>query len=117
MSGVGRIIVIAAVGIAAAAAVLLTLTGLTVLQALFVGVNVVTLLCYGYDKHQAQSHGRRVPELVLHLLAVVGGTPGAFAGQLVFHHKTRDSRFRRIFFGIAVVQILALFVLLRLRSN
>ncbi|MBR6399201.1 MAG: DUF1294 domain-containing protein, partial [Lachnospiraceae bacterium] len=35
----------------------------------------------------------RVPERVLLALAVFGGSPGALMGMLVFHHKTRKSKF------------------------
>jgi len=60
--------------------------------------------------------GGRVPEAVLHGLALVGGTPGALAGQAMFRHKTRKPSFRRVFASIVLLQILliaAYFVYLR----
>jgi uncharacterized membrane protein YsdA (DUF1294 family) len=48
---------------------------------------------YGIDKRQAQSGGWRVPELVLHGLALIGGVLGAWAGRAFFHHKTQKPMF------------------------
>ena len=94
----------------------LALAGVTALRAMFVGVNVATLLTYGYDKYVSQARGRRVPEAALHVMAAAGGTPGAFIGQLLFRHKTRDRRFRIVFFGIAAVQVVVLLAIGYLRS-
>jgi uncharacterized membrane protein YsdA (DUF1294 family) len=110
----------AAVAVAGGLAVLvglaLALAGVTVLRAAFVGVNVATMLAYGYDKYLARASGRRMPEAVLHVLAAAGGTPGAFVGQLLFRHKTRDRRFRIVFFGIAAAQVVVLLAIGYLRS-
>jgi uncharacterized membrane protein YsdA (DUF1294 family) len=43
---------------------------------------------YGIDKTLSKTSGLRVPELVLNLLAVVGGFAGGWAGMFVFHHKS-----------------------------
>jgi uncharacterized membrane protein YsdA (DUF1294 family) len=98
---------IGALGIATGLGIL----GLSSLRALLAGLNLATLLAYGYDKLLARSGMQRVPELALHLLSVCGGTVGAFAGQILFRHKTRDARFRLIFFAIAAGQILLLLLL------
>jgi uncharacterized membrane protein YsdA (DUF1294 family) len=55
--------------------------------------SVVTFAFYGYDKHQAIAQGLRVPEIVLHLLALIGGFLGGWAGRAYFHHKTRKPVF------------------------
>jgi uncharacterized membrane protein YsdA (DUF1294 family) len=49
----------------------------------------ITFLLYGWDKSQSKVGGWRVPEAVLHGLALAGGFPGGWAGRSVFHHKTR----------------------------
>ena len=89
----------------------------TVALGILLVVNVVTLVFYGYDKFQARRGGRRIPENILHLLAAVGGTPGAIAGQLLFRHKTRDRKFRFIFFAVAGIQlaVLAAYLWMRFR--
>ena len=70
-----------------------------------IGVNVATLVLYGYDKLAAKSLWLRVPERVLHLLAFLGGTPAAIVGQQVFRHKTVKTSFRIVFWILAMVQV------------
>jgi len=55
--------------------------------------SLVTCILYGYDKAQAKSGGWRVPEAVLHWLALLGGFPGGWIGMYLFHHKTRKALF------------------------
>lgn len=78
--------------------------GLAPPWAALIGLNIATVACYGFDKHRARVAGRRVPESFLHVLALLGGSPGAFAGQQLFRHKTRDRRFRLVFWGTVVLQ-------------
>ena len=104
----GWIAVLAAGSMTLAVGALLCKAGLSSPWALFAGLNVATVMCYGYDKHQAMAGKRRVPEAALHVMAAAGGTPGALAGQMLFRHKTRDVRFRRVFWCIAAMQLLAL---------
>jgi len=73
------------------------------------GVNVATMLFYGYDKRQAIASKTRVPEVVLHTAALLGGSPGALAGQVLFRHKTQKRRFRMVFAAIVLVQIVAVY--------
>ena len=68
-------------------------------------VNIVAVAFYAYDKHRATAGGLRVPERVLHLIAFVGGTPGAFAGQQLFRHKTAKGRFQLWFWMIFALQL------------
>ena len=67
-------------------------------------LTLITFCFYGHDKHQAIYQKNRIPEAVLHFLALIGGTVGAFAGQLVFRHKTKKLKFRLIFIIIVLVQ-------------
>ena len=69
-------------------------------------INVVTFGFYGVDKFQAQRGAWRIRESTLHILALLGGTLGALAGQLIFRHKTRDRRFRAVFAVIVVLQVI-----------
>jgi uncharacterized membrane protein YsdA (DUF1294 family) len=55
--------------------------------------SVITFLLYGFDKAQSKGDGWRVPEAVLHGLALVGGFPGGWAGRSIFHHKTKKGFF------------------------
>jgi uncharacterized membrane protein YsdA (DUF1294 family) len=56
-----------------------------------------------------------VPEVVLWLLAALGGSPGAFIAMRVFHHKTSKTSFQIVFWVIVAAQA-ALIVLLLLRG-
>ena len=57
-------------------------------------VNIVAFVCYGVDKWKAKNHRWRIPEAWLIALAAIGGALGALLGMLVFHHKTRKTKFR-----------------------
>lgn len=67
--------------------------------------SVTAFLFYGYDKAQAKRDAWRVPELVLHGLALIGGFLGALAGRSVFHHKTRKPIFLIIIVLSAVIWV------------
>lgn len=52
-------------------------------------INIAAWLMYGLDKWKAKSGAWRIPERTLLLTALLGGSAGALAGVLLFHHKTR----------------------------
>lgn len=81
------------------------------------GVNLATLLLYGWDKWAAIKGRLRVPELLLHLMSIVGGTPAAFAAQSAFRHKTVKRSFQVAFWIIAVAQIVLIGTALEWRAN
>ena len=53
---------------------------------------VVAFLLYGFDKASSKAGAGRVPEMLLHLIALAGGFIGALLGMLVFRHKTSFKR-------------------------
>jgi uncharacterized membrane protein YsdA (DUF1294 family) len=71
-----------------------------------IAINVATAIAYTYDKTAAcrTPQWRRVPERALHMLAILGGTPAAFASQQVLRHKTIKPSFRVWFWAITVLQ-------------
>jgi len=77
--------------------------------AIYLGVVLVmSLVCfvaYGWDKRSAANGGRRVPEQTLHLLAMLGGWPGAFLGQRHFRHKTKKLSFLIVFWCVVVLHV------------
>ena len=80
-----------------------------VLAALWLlAVNLAAFAAFGVDKRSARAGGRRVAEATLLRLALLGGTPGAYAGRRVFRHKTRKQPFSGRLFHIAVIQMLAI---------
>jgi len=52
-----------------------------------------TFLLYAVDKLEARIGRLRVPENVLHALALIGGAPGGWAGMALFRHKIRHPIF------------------------
>ena len=77
--------------------------------AYLIGLNAVTFSFYGYDKLQAKRQAGRVPELVLHWLAVLGGPIGGLAGQWLFHHKTSKPIFHIVLWASLVVHLAVFF--------
>lgn len=95
----------AIIGLIAVMAILYAGLGIGALPAYFIAINLVTLLAYGYDKKIAGSSILRVPERVLHALALLGGSIGALAAQRWFRHKTVKQSFRIVYWLIVLVQI------------
>jgi len=81
-------------------------TGLNLSLCWLLVLNVLTFAYYGYDKRCAVKAGRRVPEVILHGLSFLGGSPGAYAAMRTFRHKTIKGRFRFVFWVIVVLQVL-----------
>ena len=50
--------------------------------------SVVTFVMYGFDKTQAKREGGRIPNAILHMMALIGGFVGALFGRIVFNHKS-----------------------------
>lgn len=65
-----------------------------VIGSLWIVLNMVTFCIYGVDKRRAKRNRNRISEGTLVLLAILGGTVGAYLGMTVFHHKTNKKRFR-----------------------
>ena len=59
-----------------------------------VAVNVATFLVYGIDKFKAKRGKWRISEFTLLILAVIGGSIGAWLGMKVWHHKTMHKKFK-----------------------
>lgn len=56
-------------------------------------INIITWIIYGLDKWKARRGKWRVPEKTLLLLALAGGSIGAMAAMVMFHHKTHKAKF------------------------
>lgn len=69
--------------------------------------NLVTFIVYWFDKWMARSKGWRVPEAILFLLALVGGSVGALLAIELLHHKNRKLSFQLIIWLIILLQLTA----------
>ena len=76
--------------------------------ALLFGINCWTVLRFWQDKRRARAGDRRIPEADLLWLALIGGSPGAFAARSLFRHKTRKEPFSTRLQLIAALQTGAL---------
>jgi uncharacterized membrane protein YsdA (DUF1294 family) len=79
----------------------------------YVVLSAITLAVYGKDKWAAKHQRWRTPERTLHLLALLGGWPGAFLGQKLFTHKTSKRSFQRLFLLSVLCNLLMLGVIFR----
>lgn len=81
-----------------------------IVLAWIISITVVTLAAYRFDKSIAGSERVRVPERVLLLLALAGGSLGAILGMYFIgaHHKTSKTSFMLPFYAILVVQVVIL---------
>ena len=69
------------------------------------GINAVTFIVYGIDKYKAKKAKWRISEATLLLLAVLGGSIGAWIGMKVWHNKTMHKKFKYYFLAILLIQI------------
>ncbi len=70
-------------------------------------MSLVSFIQFGVDKRRARRRQWRIPEKVLFMTAMAGGSPGAILGMAVFHHKTLHTSFRVGLPMILILQICA----------
>lgn len=68
--------------------------------------NILTFIIYGIDKLKAKQQWSRVSEATLILLALAGGSIGAWLGMKIWHHKTLHKQFKYGIPAIIVMQAL-----------
>ena len=73
-------------------------------------INVITFIVYGIDKLKAKKGRWRIPESTLLLLAIIGGSIGAWYGVKVWHHKTLHKKFTYGIPLILAVQLVLFFI-------
>ena len=99
---------LAAVSVTALSFLLAHFLEIRLLYAYLIGVNLTTFVSYGFDKHWAIHNHSRIPEIVLHLLALAGGSGAALVAQIAFRHKTKKRTFRIIFAIIILLQLMTI---------
>ncbi len=73
-------------------------------------VSPICFALYGLDKRRAVKHQPRISERTLHVFAFVGGWPGAWLGQRIFHHKIEKRLFRLVFWLIVAAHLSFVFL-------
>jgi uncharacterized membrane protein YsdA (DUF1294 family) len=87
---------------------------LTIISGILLTLNLLTFIIYGIDKFKAKKAKWRIPESTLLLLAVFGGSIGAWLGLQVWRHKTQHKKF---YIGIPMIltlQVIATIYILTL---
>ncbi len=79
-------------------------------------LNIVSLSFMASDKIRAMEHRFRIPESVLLILAVVGGSLGILLGMFLFHNRVRRLKFKYGVPAILFIQLM-LYVFLVLIGN
>ena len=77
-------------------------------------INIASFFLYGIDKYKAKKGRWRISEAILLLMAVIGGSIGAWAGMRLWHHKTMHKKFK---YGIPVIIILQVALAVYLLTN
>lgn len=68
-------------------------------------INALAFIVYGIDKLKARKGRWRISEATLLLLAIIGGSIGAWLGMKVWHHKTMHLKFK---YGLPSIILLQL---------
>lgn len=72
---------------------------------LYGALSTALFIVYGLDKWAAQRGSARVAETSLHLIALLGGWPGALLGQQLFRHKTAKPLFLRLTWAMVALNL------------
>ncbi|HEY4368682.1 MAG TPA: DUF1294 domain-containing protein [Steroidobacteraceae bacterium] len=79
-----------------------------IVPVVYVVASLLTIVAYALDKSAAMNGRWRTQESTLHLLALLGGWPGAWISQLLFRHKTRKGSFIVAFILSVLLNLAAL---------
>lgn len=77
-------------------------------------INAVAFIMYGIDKYKAKKAKWRISEATLLLLAVLGGSIGAWMEMKVWHHKTMHKKFK---YGIPAILLIQIALMAYLHMN
>ena len=77
-------------------------------------INAVAFIVYGIDKYKAMNANWLIPEATLLLLAVLGGSIGAWMGMKVWHHKTMHKKFK---YGVPAILLIQIALMAYLHMN
>jgi uncharacterized membrane protein YsdA (DUF1294 family) len=84
---------------------LLQYTSLGVASSYLIAAGAISFLFCAYDKSVAGSGSTRIPELVLLIWALIGGSAGLLVGMRLFRHKTKKASFQFFLIIVVVAQI------------
>ena len=73
-----------------------------------IGINCLAFILFGIDKYKAIKNQYRIPEKILLLTSMIGGSIGSILGMFIFHHKTKKLKFTIIIPLILLIQTILL---------
>lgn len=74
-------------------------------------INIITFSVFGIDKLKAVKNKWRIPEKVLFILSIIGGSFGGLAGMYSFRHKTQKTVFKFGIPAVLIVQIVLVYLI------
>ena len=74
----------------------------------YVVMSIISFIAYAIDKSAAEKGRWRTQESTLHLMALIGGWPGAILGQMTLRHKSKKKAFRQVFWLTIILNIAGL---------
>lgn len=66
-------------------------------------LSLFSFCLYGLDKIKAKRKSKRIAEISLHTIDLIGGWPGGLLAQHLFHHKVKKTEFQAVFWLTVMV--------------
>lgn len=86
----------------------------TILLIYLLIINIIGLAAFAIDKIRAMERRFRIPESVLFILAIIGGSLGCIIGMHLFRHKRRKFKFS---FGLPMILVIQVAAWVALRTS
>lgn len=76
------------------------------IASLYLAASLIAFVAYAWDKSAARRNRWRTRESTLHLLALIGGWPGALLAQSTLRHKSSKPAFQLVFHATVLLNCL-----------
>lgn len=76
---------------------------ITIIVIFLIAINIIAIILMKKDKEYAQNGERRIREITLLLVALVGGSLGMYYAMFKYKHKTLHNKFR---YGIPIIMVM-----------
>lgn len=76
---------------------------ITIIVIFLIAINVIAIILMKKDKEYAQNGERRIREITLLLVALVGGSLGMYYAMFKYKHKTLHNKFR---YGVPIIMVM-----------